>query len=153
MICLAFRVILKERFELEFSISKKPCFYGQTLHGYEIFFSRFLLFSMYKNTSESISPCFGKTSNMSQQLWTVFNECCYECVIILQLIRTGFPAFWLANSQSVWHDTGYLFQLLQKVVHFSSFRCSGIGNSQISIKLLSCLISGHFNTRQTVCKH
>ena len=36
---------------------------------------------------------------------------------------------------------------------FSSFHCSGIRNSQNSIKLLSCLIFRHFKTGQTSCKH
>ena len=60
--------------ELDFSIFKKNVFLRSNLlkkviflHGYEIFFSRFLLLSIYENTSESIRPCFRKTSDMSQQ--------------------------------------------------------------------------------------
>ena len=37
------------------------------LHGYETFFSRFSLLSIYQNTSESIRPCFRKKSDTSQQ--------------------------------------------------------------------------------------
>ena len=61
--------------------------------------------------------------------------------IIWQLIRTDFSATWLANSRSVWHDTNHLFQFLQKIVHFSSFCCSGVVNSQNSIKFYPVLFS------------
>ena len=46
--------------ELDFSIFQKARFYGQSplgrwifLHGYDIFFSTFLLLSIFKKTSES----------------------------------------------------------------------------------------------------
>ena len=43
--------------------------------------------------------------------------------------------------------------LLQKIVHFSSFRCTGVGDSKNSIKSLSCLIFGHLNIGQAISKH
>ena len=66
-------------FELNLSISKKSCFYGQTLSGRWIIFarlwnifSRFLLLSIYQNTSEIIRSCFRKKSDMSQQPYNPF---------------------------------------------------------------------------------
>ena len=43
------------------------------------------------------------------------------------------------------------FKFCRKASIFQVFRCFGIGSSQISIKLLSCLIFGHFNTGKTIC--
>ena len=61
-------------FELDFSISKKHVSTVKLsqkdeffLHGYETLFARFLLLSIYQNTTESIRPCFRKKSDMSQQ--------------------------------------------------------------------------------------
>ena len=48
---------------------------------------------------------------------------------------------WLANSWSIWHDTDHLFQLLQKIIHFSSFYCFGIRNCQNVIKSVHVLFS------------
>ena len=54
-------------FELDFMIPKKRLSAVKLsqedeffLHGYEIFFFRFLLLSINQNTSESIRPCFRK---------------------------------------------------------------------------------------------
>ena len=74
MTVLHLELIENNLFVLDFSISKtlvsrvKRSQEGEFfLHGYEIFFSRFSLLSIYQNTSESIRPCFREKSDMSQQ--------------------------------------------------------------------------------------
>ena len=67
MIVLHLASFANNLFESDFSIFKKNVFLQSNLlrkvnllRGYEIFSSRFLLFSIYQNTSESIRPYFRK---------------------------------------------------------------------------------------------
>ena len=60
--------------------------------------------------------------------------------IIWELIQTGFHGIWLEH----------IFQLLQKIIHFSSFFCFGIRNCQNSTQFLSRFIFGHLNTGQEI---
>ena len=67
MVVLHLKSLENNLFDLDFSISKKLCFYGQTFSGRWIFctvmkysFSISLLLSIYQNTFESIRLCFRK---------------------------------------------------------------------------------------------
>ena len=65
-----------------------------------------------------------------------------------QLIWAFLQSDWLIASLYMIPDVEHLFQLLQEIVHFSSFHSSGIEDSQNLIKCLPCLLFG-----QTTCKH
>ena len=61
-------------------------------------------------------------------------------------------SYWLISD--LYHTIrNTFFNFCRKWSIFSSFRCSGIENSQNSTEFLSCLIFGHLNTGQTICKH
>ena len=74
---------------------------------------------------------------------------CTDCLSTNQIKE--FVAYF--NQYAIKYDTDHLFQLLQKIIHFSNSYCSGIGNCQNCIKFLSCFIFGHLNTGQTIRKH
>ena len=109
---LAFRVIWKQACRLDFSIFLRPCFYDQTSSGrwnffallWYIFFSWFLLLSIYKKTSESIRPFCRRNptwvNNLKWQVKTLSHKLLW--LLLISKILKIFPARVRRCSMSLW---------------------------------------------------